>query len=92
MTPMFALEHLVLAYIGLASLFSFGIMGIDKRKAVKGAYRISEKFLFTCAFAGGSAGILAGMYVFKHKVRRWKFKLGIPAILIMEVYLYVKFI
>jgi len=91
-TPMFALEHLVLAYIGLASLFSFGIMGIDKRKAVKGAYRISEKFLFTCAFAGGSAGILAGMYVFKHKVRRWKFKLGIPAILIMEVYLYVKFI
>lgn len=92
MTPMFVLEQLVLAYIGLASLFSFVIMGIDKRKAVKGAYRISEKFLFTCAFAGGSAGILAGMYVFKHKVRRWKFKLGIPAILVLEIYLYMKFI
>lgn len=92
MTPMFPIEYLVLAYIGLASLFSFGIMGIDKRKAVKGAYRISEKFLFTCAFAGGSAGILAGMYVFKHKVRRWKFKLGIPAILVLEIYLYMKFI
>ncbi|APH38631.1 DUF1294 domain-containing protein [Methanohalophilus halophilus] len=89
---MFPLEHLVLAYIGLASIFSFVIMGIDKRKAVKGAYRLSENFLFTCAFAGGSVGILAGMYIFRHKVRRWKFKLGIPAILILEIYLYVKFI
>jgi uncharacterized membrane protein YsdA (DUF1294 family) len=89
---MSVLEHLILAYIGLASLFSFGIMGIDKRKAVKGSYRISEKFLFTCAFAGGSAGILAGMYVFRHKIHRWKFKLGVPAILILELYLYVKFI
>lgn len=92
MTPMSVLEHLILVYIGLASLFSFGIMGIDKRKAVKGSYRISEKFLFTCAFAGGSAGILAGMYIFRHKIRRWKFKLGVPAILILELYLYVKFI
>ncbi|PQV42296.1 DUF1294 domain-containing protein [Methanohalophilus euhalobius] len=89
---MSVLEHLILVYIGLASLFSFGIMGIDKRKAVKGSYRISEKFLFTCAFAGGSAGILAGMYIFRHKIRRWKFKLGVPAILILELYLYVKFI
>ncbi|RNI15974.1 DUF1294 domain-containing protein [Methanohalophilus sp. RSK] len=88
---MFVLEQLVVAYIGLASLFSFVIMGIDKRKAVKGAYRISEKFLFTCAFAGGSVGILTGMYVFKHKVRRWKFKVGIPAILILEIYLYFMF-
>lgn len=92
MTPMSALEQLAMAYIGLTSLFSFVIMGIDKRKAVKGAYRISEKFLFTCAFAGGSAGILAGMYIFRHKIRRWKFKLGIPVILVLEMYLYVKFI
>jgi len=91
-TPMSALEQLAMAYIGLTSLFSFVIMGIDKRKAVKGAYRISEKFLFTCAFAGGSAGILAGMYIFRHKIRRWKFKLGIPVILVLEMYLYVKFI
>ncbi|ADE35545.1 DUF1294 domain-containing protein [Methanohalophilus mahii] len=89
---MFSLEQLVLAYIGLASLFSFVIMGIDKKKAVKGAYRISEKFLFICAFAGGSVGILAGMYIFRHKIRRWKFKLGIPLILVLEMYLYVKFI
>jgi len=89
---MSALEQLAMAYIGLTSLFSFVIMGIDKRKAVKGAYRISEKFLFTCAFAGGSAGILAGMYIFRHKIRRWKFKLGIPVILVLEMYLYVKFI
>ena len=91
MTPMSALEQLAMAYIGLTSLFSFVIMGIDKRKAVKGAYRISEKFLFTCAFAGGSAGILAGMYIFRHKIRRWKFKLGIPVILVLELYLYLKF-
>jgi len=88
---MSALEQLAMAYIGLTSLFSFGIMGIDKRKAVKGSYRISEKFLFTCAFAGGSAGILAGMYIFRHKIRRWKFKLGVPAILILELYMYFMF-
>ena len=37
------------------------------------------------ALAGGSLGALAGMALFRHKTRHWSFRLGMPAILILQV-------
>lgn len=61
------------------------IMGIDKRKSRKRAYRIPEKTLFITAFLGGAAGILTGMRLFHHKTLHKKFVYGIPLILIINV-------
>lgn len=36
----------IIIYLIVINLFGFFIMWLDKRKAVKGAWRISEKFLF----------------------------------------------
>ena len=41
--------------------------GIDKWKAHRKQWRISEKMLLFLAVIGGSAGALAGMYIFHHK-------------------------
>lgn len=75
---------IICAYILILNLIGFALMGIDKRKAVKGAFRIPEATLFLVAFIGGSIGSLFGMYTFRHKTRKWYFVYGMPAILFLQ--------
>lgn len=60
-------------------------MGIDKRRARRGAFRIPEANLFLTALVGGSIGCIAGMYTFRHKTKHMSFVLGMPAILIVQL-------
>lgn len=60
------------------------LMGLDKSKARQRRWRIPEKTLFGVALIGGSAGILAGMWLFRHKTRHQSFTWGIPAILLFQ--------
>lgn len=79
------MRNYILIYIILINLAAFALMGIDKRRAVRHAWRISEKTLFLSAFLGGSLGALLGMRTFRHKTRHWYFVYGIPAILILQL-------
>lgn len=76
---------LLAGYIIIVNLIGFFMMGIDKRKAIKHAFRIPESTLFIVALIGGSLGSLLGMYVFHHKTRHWYFVYGMPAILILHI-------
>lgn len=62
-------------------------MGIDKRKAQKGKWRIPEKSLFLIALALGSVGSILGMYTFRHKTRHKSFVIGMPLILLLQLLL-----
>ena len=77
-------HSITLIYLLLMNLIGFAVMGIDKYKAKKHLWRISEKTLFLFFFLGGSAGTLLGMYTFRHKTRHWYFVIGMPAILIVQ--------
>ena len=74
-------------YLLMVNLVGFCLMGMDKRRAKKNAWRIPEKTLFLPAVLGGAAGALLGMKVFHHKTRHWYFKLGMPALLILQLIL-----
>lgn len=80
---------LITAYTLLVNFIGFGIMGIDKRRAIKGTFRIPEATLFIVALIGGSIGSIFGMYTFRHKTRKWYFVYGMPAILILQIALFV---
>lgn len=67
------------------------IMGVDKKRAIRGAWRISEASLFAVALLGGALGCTLGMNHFRHKTKHWYFKYGMPAILIIQVCLLVYF-
>lgn len=67
------------------NVVAFAAMGMDKRKARRGAWRIPERVLFGLAIFGGSVGALAGMYTFHHKTRHRSFTVGIPLILLVQV-------
>ena len=75
----------VLLWILGWNVAAFCLMGVDKWKAKHGRWRLPEKVLFLSALAGGSVGALLGMGFFRHKTRHWTFRLGMPAILILQV-------
>ncbi len=78
---------LILLYAAIVNLVSFIVMGIDKRKARKRAFRIPEATLFVLAIIGCSLGSIIGMHLFRHKTRHWYFLYGMPVILALQIIL-----
>ena len=78
--------HSCLTYFLLAiNAVTFITYGIDKYKAKKAKWRISEATLLLLAVLGGSIGAWMGMKVWHHKTMHKKFKYGIPAILLIQI-------
>ena len=78
--------HRYLAYYLLGfNAVTFIVYGIDKYKAKKAKWRISEATLLLLAILGGSIGAWMGMKVWHHKTMHKKFKYGIPAILLIQI-------
>ncbi len=80
-----------LVLVGVMTLVGLGAMGLDKtiarkngervQRGKKPRRRIPEKTLFLIAALGGSLGVLAGMYLFRHKTKHKSFVFGVPLIL-----------
>ena len=83
---------LLTTYFVAVNIIGFALMGIDKYKAKKRAFRIPEATLFIVALIGGSIGSIFGMYAFRHKTRHRSFIYGMPAILVLQIILAVVFL
>ena len=77
--------NIILGYLLAINIASFFLYGIDKYKARKGRWRISEATLLMMAVIGGSIGAWSGMRLWHHKTMHKKFKYGIPIIIILQV-------
>ena len=76
---------MILLYLSIVNIIAFAVYGIDKSKARKHQWRISENMLILLAALGGSIGALLAMNIFHHKTKHVKFFIGVPAILIMQI-------
>lgn len=76
---------MLIVYLIIINVVTFLLFGADKRRAVRGQWRIPERTLLLGAAMGGSVGALMGMYGFRHKTRKQKFSAGVPAIFILQV-------
>ncbi len=74
-------------YLAIINAAAFLLMLIDKQKARKNRWRIPEATLIMSAVLGGSVGALLGMYAFRHKTKHLKFTLGVPFILVLQIFL-----
>ena len=92
-TDIFTVKNILL-YLLMINIIGFFMMWSDKRKAKKGKWRIPEQTLFVVTALGGGIGTIAGMYTFRHKTKKLKFTIGLPAVVILEilVIIYVKFL
>jgi len=83
---------LLIVYFVSVNMIGFALMGIDKHKAKKRAFRIPEATLFIVAIIGGSIGSILGMHIFRHKTRHWYFVYGMPFILAVQIILVIAFL
>ena len=78
------MKYLII-YLACINLFAFMIYGVDKRKAIKGKWRIPENTLIATAFVGGALGALFGMCVWHHKTKKWKFRILVPLSIVIWI-------
>ena len=81
------LHSCLVCYLLAINAVTFIVYGIDKYKAKKAKWRISEATLLLLAVLGGSVGAWVGIKVWHHKTMHKKFKYGIPTILLIQIVL-----
>ena len=81
------LQKIIVIYLIVINVVTFFIYGIDKWKAMRSKWRISEAMLLGLAVIGGSIGAWLGMKVWHHKTMHKKFKYGIPAIIVIQLFI-----
>lgn len=77
------MDYLYYYLLGI-NVLAFAVYGIDKFKAKRGLWRISEKVLLLTAVLGGSVGAYIAMKLFHHKTRKGKFYIGVPVIFMIQ--------
>ena len=77
--------HIVLIYLAAINVVTFFLYGVDKWKAKRAKWRVSEAALIWMAVFGGSIGAWLGMKAWHHKTQHKKFKYGLPLILIAQI-------
>jgi len=82
---------LILIPYVILNLISFSLYGIDKAKAKKKAWRISEKTLLLSAAIFGGIGAFTGMRIFRHKTQHLQFQILVPLCAIVQIALLVAF-
>ena len=79
--------EVLIGYLIIINFIAFFLYGLDKRKAQKNRWRITEKTLIGIAVIGGSLGAFTGMKLFRHKTKKRKFSFGIPLVILMQAIL-----
>ena len=75
----------LILYLIIINVITFVIFGVDKYKAIRQEWRIRESTLLGLALIGGSIGGWLAMYIFHHKIKKVKFFVGIPVILVIQI-------
>lgn len=76
----------MIIYLIIINIIAFFTMGEDKRRARVHRWRIQEKVLFILALAGGAAGSILGMLAFHHKTQKMRFIIGMPLLLVLNIF------
>lgn len=74
-----------IVYFLAISFITAIITTVDKHKAKKGDFRISEATLFFLAIIGGALGEYLTMRLIRHKTLHKRFMIGLPLIIILQI-------
>jgi len=74
----------VAAYLVGINLITFGAFLMDKRRAVRGEWRVRESTLLTLAAFGGSVGAVLARPILRHKTRKEPFRTQLLAIVALQ--------
>ena len=75
----------LLIYFAIISLVAFAVTVFDKVRAMRGGRRVKEATLLFISALGGSGVMLLTMLLIRHKIRKKKFMVGIPLIILAQL-------
>ena len=83
----FLADHwaVIALWLCFTSAIDFALMGVDKWKARRDAWRIPESTLWLFALLGGALGGTLAMQVFRRKTRHWYFRFGFPLLTVLQI-------
>ena len=81
--------NLLQVYLLEINVVALLLCAVDKVRARAGKWRVPEGTLMLSAALGGAAGLLLSMLLLRHKTLHKKFTLGVPAILLAQVTLFI---
>lgn len=67
------------------NLAAFTLYGVDKRRAIRGEWRIPERTLLLSTWLLGGVGAWLGMRVFRHKTKHRVFQVSAPPAAVLSV-------
>lgn len=81
------MEWIKFIFVSLAiyNIIVFSMYGLDKSRAKRGAWRISEKTLLLEAIIMGGLGAYLGMKLFRHKTKHTRFKIIVPVCMFIQI-------
>lgn len=77
-------KWIILGYLIFINIIGLLSMLIDKQRAAKGNWRLSENLLLLIAFLGGGIGSTIGMYICRHKTKHKKFTIFMPILSVIS--------
>ena len=82
---------MIISWILFISIWSFIMMGYDKKQSKRRGRRVPEKTLWLFAILGGGIGSYLGMMAFSHKTRHTEFRIGflLLALLYIGIIIYL---
>lgn len=79
--------HNIATALVVVNLAAFAAFGLDKLRAVRGKWRISEEVLLLLAFLGGTVGAYGGRWMFRHKTTKQPFSGQLHRIAVLHLIL-----
>ncbi len=67
------------------TMMTFLFYGYDKYQAIHQKTRVPEIVLHLLTLAGGTAGAFAGQLLFRHKTKKWSFRLVFIMIAVLQI-------
>jgi len=81
------LSDFLTSYFLLLSIIAIVLMCVDKHAAIHGKWRVRERTLILVACFGGALAMWMTMHAIRHKIRKSKFRYGVPAIFAGQIIL-----
>jgi len=82
----------VVVALAVLNAISFAMFGLDKRRARRGQWRISERALLASALISGTLGAWMGMRAFDHKTRKRAFTAAMAGVSAIDALVVVAFV
>lgn len=79
--------NFLIYYLILICIISIIVTVWDKISAIANKRRVPERVLLTLSAVGGSVAMLVTMLIIRHKTRKPKFMIGIPATILLQLIL-----